>query len=69
MASMNSAIRDKRAILHIFLTVTEDLTSYPMVASQSFMTLIDVLRGTPSGATSEVPGRRIESPGAKYKGS
>jgi hypothetical protein len=44
MASMNSAIRDQQGIFHIFLTVTEDLTCYPMVASQSFMTLIDVLR-------------------------
>jgi hypothetical protein len=44
MADMNSASRDQRGILHLFLTVNEDLTSYPMVASRSFMKPFGVLR-------------------------
>jgi hypothetical protein len=33
-----------------------------MLASESFMTLFDVVRENASGATSQVPGRRIEHP-------
>jgi hypothetical protein len=47
MVSMNSIIRDERRILHFLLTVNENLTAYPIVVSQSFMTLFDVIRENP----------------------
>jgi hypothetical protein len=40
---MNSAIRDQRRILHVFLPVHEEISSYPMMRPPLFMNLFGVL--------------------------